>query len=179
MATNNSTNTGKPVTVAQGGTGGSSLTAYAVVCGGTTATSPLQPIAGLGTAGHVLTSNGAGALPTMQPLPSGGSWVEVVGTSQAMSVNTNYIANNAALVTLTLPATAALGDTIKILGKGAGGWLVAQNASQFIHVGSSVTTTGVGGSAASTDAYDCITITCTTVDDGFIAYALQGNITVV
>lgn len=55
-----------PVAVADGGTGLSSTTAYAVICGGTTSTNPLQSIAGVGSAGEVLTSNGAGALPTFQ-----------------------------------------------------------------------------------------------------------------
>lgn len=54
------------ITVADGGTGRSSHTAYAVLCGGTTATAAQQSIAGVGTAGQVLTSNGAGALPTFQ-----------------------------------------------------------------------------------------------------------------
>lgn len=56
--------TGLPV--AGGGTGVSSTTAYAVLCGGTTSTGALQSIAGVGTSGQVLTSNGAGALPTFQ-----------------------------------------------------------------------------------------------------------------
>ena len=47
-------------------TGVPSNTAYAVLCGGTTATNPIQSIASVGTAGQVLTSNGASALPTMQ-----------------------------------------------------------------------------------------------------------------
>ena len=55
-----------PLPVAQGGTGVTSTTAYAVLCGGTTSTGNLQSIAGLGTSGQVLTSNGAGALPTFQ-----------------------------------------------------------------------------------------------------------------
>jgi hypothetical protein len=55
-----------PLPVAQGGTGLTSTTAYAVVCGGTTSTGNLQSIAGVGTSGQVLTSNGAGALPTFQ-----------------------------------------------------------------------------------------------------------------
>lgn len=60
------------LSVARGGTGASSLTAYAVLCGGTTSTSPVQSVASVGTAGQVLTSNGAGALPTFQtPTVSG------------------------------------------------------------------------------------------------------------
>ena len=57
---------------------------------------------------------------------------EVTGTSQSASVNAGYVCNNASRVTVTLPSTAAVGDTIKIIGKGAGGWKVAQNASQYI-----------------------------------------------
>jgi hypothetical protein len=57
---------GNALSVSAGGTGVSSNTAYAVLCGGTTATNPIQSIASVGTAGQVLTSNGAGALPTMQ-----------------------------------------------------------------------------------------------------------------
>ena len=57
---------GSALPVASGGTGVSSNTAYAVLCGGTTATNPIQSIASVGTTGQVLTSNGAGALPTMQ-----------------------------------------------------------------------------------------------------------------
>lgn len=54
------------VPVPQGGTGLTTTTAYAVVCGGTTSTGALQSIAGVGTSGQVLTSNGASALPTFQ-----------------------------------------------------------------------------------------------------------------
>lgn len=60
-----------PLTVANGGTSVTSLTAYAVLCGGTTSTNPIQSIAGVGTAGQVLKSNGAGALPTFQAAPTG------------------------------------------------------------------------------------------------------------
>lgn len=58
--------------VADGGTGASSFTAYAVVCGGTTSTNPLQSIAGVGTSGQILTSNGAGMLPTFEAAPATG-----------------------------------------------------------------------------------------------------------
>ena len=57
---------GNPLPVSSGGTGRATATAYAVVCGGTTATGALQSIASVGTTGQVLTSNGVGALPTMQ-----------------------------------------------------------------------------------------------------------------
>jgi hypothetical protein len=57
-----------PLTVAQGGTGAATLTtAYGVLAAGTTATGSLQNI-GTGTSAQVLTSNGAGALPTFQTI---------------------------------------------------------------------------------------------------------------
>ena len=57
--------------VPNGGTGDTSFTAYAVICGGTTSTGSLQSVSGVGSARQILTSNGAGALPTWAS--SGGS----------------------------------------------------------------------------------------------------------
>ena len=64
-------NMGGTLTVAKGGTGIASATAYAVICGGTTSTGAFQPLASLGTSGQVLTSNGAGALPSWQTVSGG------------------------------------------------------------------------------------------------------------
>lgn len=72
MTTNNSWNSQDPVQVAKGGTGVNTTTAYGVLAGGTTATGAFQNC-GAGTAGQVLTSNGAGALPSFQPAGGGGS----------------------------------------------------------------------------------------------------------
>ena len=52
-----------PVAVADGGTGKTSLTAYALMAGGTTSTGDMQQVSGVGTAGQCLLSAGAGALP--------------------------------------------------------------------------------------------------------------------
>ena len=60
--------------VAYGGIGRASQTAYAVICGGTTATAAQQSIASVGTADQVLTSNGPGALPTFQDAAGGAAW---------------------------------------------------------------------------------------------------------
>src|SRR3990167_2491598 len=62
--------TGTDVTVADGGTGRSTATAYGVLCGGTTTTGAHQSVAALGNAGDVLTSGGAGVLPSFQALSS-------------------------------------------------------------------------------------------------------------
>jgi hypothetical protein len=96
-----------------------------------------------------------------------------------MAVNNAYIANNAALVTLTLPDTAALGSVIEVVGKGAGGWKIAQNASEIIHFGNINTTTGTGGSLASTATYDAIRIVNTVANTEWTVLSVQGVITVV
>jgi hypothetical protein len=65
-STSSSALTAGTLPVAAGGTGATSQTAYALLCGGTTSTGPFQSIASVGTSGQILTSNGAGALPTFQ-----------------------------------------------------------------------------------------------------------------
>ena len=60
------------------------------------------------------------------------TWVDVTGTSQQAESNTGYLADNAARVTITLPASPAVGDLVRISGAGAGGWTIAQNAGQTI-----------------------------------------------
>ena len=61
------------IPVTSGGTGIATTTAYSVVFSGTTATGAFQAAAGPGTATHVLTSNGAGALPTFQAPAAAGA----------------------------------------------------------------------------------------------------------
>jgi hypothetical protein len=107
------------------------------------------------------------------------TWNEVTGTTQAASVNAGYIANNAALVTITIPTTAAVGDVVRVTGKGAGGWLIAQNASQIIHFLGTDTTTGTGGSLASTGTYDGVEIVCVVANTEWVVISSMGNITIV
>lgn len=113
----------------------------------------------VGATGTVLTGN-TGANPTFQAIPSL-NVVDVTGTSQAMTINTTYIADNAGLVTFTLPATAVQGSIITIVGNGAGGWTIAQNANQAIKMNANTTTTGVTGSLASTNRYNSLTMVAT------------------
>lgn len=93
---------------------------------------------------------------------SGGMpWTDVTGATQALSVFNGYVTDRGAGVTYTLPATATFGDIIKIDGK-LGLTTIAQNANQAIRMGSSISTTGAGGSVVGTNVGDCITLRCTT-----------------
>lgn len=93
MATNNATNTSNPVTVAQGGTGDVSVTAYAVLCGGTTSTGAVQSVSGVGTANQVLTSNGASALPTWQTAATG-AWFLIRTATASTSANLTFTSSD-------------------------------------------------------------------------------------
>jgi hypothetical protein len=88
--------------VANGGTGVASATAYALLAGGTTSTGAFQSLASVGTSGQVLTSNGAGALPTFQNA-AGGSLT--VGTTTVASGTSGYILYNNAGVLGNLATT--------------------------------------------------------------------------
>ena len=110
---------------------------------------------------------------------SGGmAWNEVTGTSATMAVNSGYIANNAGLVTLTLPATAPVGTVVAVTGHGAGGWKIAQNASGVIHFASQNTTSGTGGYLASTATYDSAELVCIVANNEWVVRSSVGNITV-
>jgi len=177
--TNNSWNSQDPAQVSKGGTGADTFTAYAVLCGGTAATNPFQPIAGVGAATEVLTSNGAGALPTFQAAGGGGlSYAEEVGATKTIVIDYEYGANRGGGVAFALPATAAIGTRFAITGI-AGLWSITQAANQYVGFAALTTTVGVGGSLTATNAGDCLTCTCIVADLGWRVTSAVGNITIV
>lgn len=82
-----------PLTVPGGGTGDIGFTPFALVTGGTTSTSNLQNVSGLGLATQVLTSNGPGLLPTWQAGGGGGGSVSTLtgNSGGAISPTANNI----------------------------------------------------------------------------------------
>ncbi|MGL5626603.1 MAG: hypothetical protein ACRDDW_03670 [Candidatus Rhabdochlamydia sp.] len=218
---------GAPLTVANGGTGNTTLTANSLLLGnGTSATTSVA----VGTNGQLLigatgaapafstltlaggltqtagansltltapaiTITGTGITVTGSPVSLGGTvtltvpagginWVNVTTTTQTIATNTGYIANNAAQVVFTLPATANVGDTFYVTGNGTAGtagWKVAQNAGQQIYFGSTTTTTGTGGSLTSTNQLDSIRAVCVVSGASTIWNIItsMGNITIV
>lgn len=103
---------------------------------------------------------------------------ETSSLTNVMVANNEYTANNAAVVSLTLPITAAVGSTIRVNGKGAGGWRIdQQNAGHVIHVGAASTTVGAGGSLASATQFASITLRCITANDVWEAISFCGTFT--
>ena len=107
------------------------------------------------TGGTITFTGGANTL-NLESIAGGTglTWSEITAATVNLAVMNGYILNNAGVLTATLPAVAAVGEVIAIVGKGLGGWLISQNAGQTIHLNSSDTTTGAGGSLASTQRYN-------------------------
>ncbi len=123
-------------------------------------------------------TNGSGSI-TVAATNGGFSWNEITTTSNNMASGNGYIANNAGLVTLTLPAVAAIGSTVQVTGKGAGGWRIAQNAGQTIYFNAATTTTGVGGSLSSTSVRDGVELVCVTANNDWNVLDSIGTLAVV
>ena len=144
---------------------------------GSTGASPTLATLTAGT--NIGITNAAGSITINTTGHASFAWTDVSGTSQAMVANNGYIADNAGLVTLTLPTTAAQGTLISICGNGAGGWTIAQNASQNIKIGSQTTSTGVGGSLSSSNRYDQVEFLCTVANTTWVVRNMVGNLTYV
>ena len=173
MATVNATNTSFPATVPQGGLGVVTLTSHGVMLGsGTGAVS----VTAEGVTGKVLTGV-TGGDPTWQDPAGGGlSWSVVTGLTQAPTVNSAYICNNASGVTVTLPDTAAVGDIVRVVGS-SGIWVLAQNSGETVYLDDLSTTTGTSGTLTAGKASDCIELVCIVANTDWRVISSMGNIT--
>ena len=199
MALNNSINLAFPVSVAKGGTGLATLTNHGVLLGqgasnlvslvlaagqvliGTTAG---DPSAAALTAGSGISISSLSGAITISSTVSGISWATGVTTSTLVAGSGSFVTAGS-MQTLTLPTgTAAVGDTFAVSNAGsfATAWRIAQAAGQGIKFGSSVTTTGTGGSLTSSAVGDTLTLVCydsTANVEQFMVIESMGNITVV
>ena len=120
------------------------------------------PVAATLTAGtNISIVNGPGAITISATGAAGLIWNDIVGNSKAMIGENGYVTENAGLTTLTLPAASNFGDQISIIGRGAGGWTIAQGAGQQVIIGNTSSTSGAGGSVSSTNRRDSLTLICT------------------
>lgn len=138
---------------------------------------------GTGTpnASNFLRGDGSFAVPATG---SSFSWSEVTTTSASMSINTGYIANNAARVSLSLPTVAAQGSTIRVAGVGAGGWRITQAAGQQISYLGQQSTAGVGGYIEAeltlTNSFRaCVELLCTAANNTWLVTSGVGAVNTV
>ncbi len=90
--------------------------------------STAQSIAGNKSFTGVLSGNGSGLV----NVPGTLKWnVVASGNLQAQS-NSGYVLTNGSAVTVTLPATPAIGDVVRVIEKGTGGFTLAMNSGQSI-----------------------------------------------
>lgn len=107
-----------------------------------------------------LTVAGSGSTLTISSSGGGFAWVDATSATQTLAINTGYVTDNAT-VNYTLPSTASLGGTIKIVGK-LGIATITPNANQQILIGSGSGAVGVTGTAVANNVGDCITLICIT-----------------
>jgi alpha-tubulin suppressor-like RCC1 family protein len=174
MATNNSTNTTSPIQISMGGTNTNTFTNTdgVVYFDGTKLADTV-----VGTSGYVLTSNGTGNAPTFQAATGGFPWQDVSGTSQSVAVANGYFANNAAPVSMYLPATAAIGDEVKFSNKGAGGFLVVPSSGQSVNF---LTDTATNPQYFSTsDIFAAMDLVCETANTAWNVVNHEGSFGVI
>lgn len=129
--------------VANGGTGRATNVAYSVLCGGTTTGGAEQSVASVGTVGQVLTSGGAGALPTFTTI-----------STQAFPTGTRMSFQQTAAPTgWTKDTTAAIDNSAMRLVTGSvvnGGTVAFTTAFASQTPAGSVSITAVAGTAGDT-----------------------------
>jgi hypothetical protein len=119
------------------------------------------------TAGAGISITNASGSITITNSSTAFAFVNQTATAVTMAPMTGYICTSTAnaLVTLTLPAIAAVGDTYRIIGKTTGGWTLQAAAGQVVNVGSVATTTA--GTVSSSQAFDSVEIVCITANTAF------------
>src|SRR5579871_1931911 len=121
ISVGSASNLGTPVSIANGGTASTTLTAHAVLLGEGTSSIAAATI---GTSGRILTDNGAGADPTFQapPLPKPTIATKTSGpySVQTTDCGTTLIANSGSAITFNLPSDSSAGNGCQIQFKDQG-----------------------------------------------------------
>lgn len=129
--------------------------------------------------GTGITTSASGDTLTIDATGTGFTW-SIIAANQTAAVNHGYWCNKAGTLALALPATSAVGDTIKVINiNTALGWQITQAAGQRIFFFATPTTLGASGSLASTAVGDAIEIVCRVANTIWDVQSSGGNITVV
>lgn len=138
--------------------------------------------AGLPTSsdGSLTFTGGAGTLDiVVASSPAQFTW-SVIIASQALANNNGYICGTGGgAISLSLPSSAAVGTIIEVSLSGATSWTITQGAGQRIRLGALQTTSGVGGSLASTAQGDSIRMVCDLSGSHWVVLSSMGLLTIV
>ena len=110
---------------------------------------------------------------------SGGMTYTTISASGTLAVNTGYFCTGGAALSLALPAVSAVGNVIAVALDGSTSWTITQGSGQSIRIGAGVTTTGAGGSIASTSVGDYLELVCEIANTRWFAKPPFGDLTVV
>ena len=120
------------------------------------------------TSGNTVNLDGRYSL-TGHTHPGVGSWVVITGNTSAVE-NTKYITDSGSIITLTLPTTNNL-ETIRVSGRGVGGWQVDIPSGWTITFVDEVITDNIQSTATS----DSVELLCTG-DSAYQVISSTGNI---
>ncbi len=123
---------GGDVSGAQGATIVGKIGGVAPAAANTAGAVVMRDAGGAFAAGEITATNFIGSGAGLTGLAGTFSWQTVTGIAQQAVANTGYLANAAAAVTITLPATANAGDIVRVSGVGAGGWAIVPNTGQSV-----------------------------------------------
>jgi len=132
-----------------------------------------------GTGISLVNASGVTGNTTISASGSGGFTWENIGASQTLEVFTGYFCSTGAALSLPLPLTSAVGDTIEVVLDGSTSWAITQSTNQRIRLGNLATTTGAGGSITSTLRGDSIRLVCQTANTFWVAVSSVGSFTFV
>lgn len=108
---------------------------------------------------------------------SGGLTWQTISASQALVASNGYICiSPGGALSLSLPATAAVGTIIEVVLAGATSWTLTQGAGQRVFMGNVSSTLGATGTVASTAAGDSIRMVCTVANTTWYVISSIGNI---
>jgi hypothetical protein len=102
--------------------------------------------------------------------------IAITGTSGTLTANTSHHINNAARCTAALPTISAVGDVVRVVGAGAGGWRISQAAAQQIIFGDKGTTLGNTGYLESMHSRDVVELECVVANTTWQVTHSVGNL---
>lgn len=101
-------------------------------------------------------------------------WITVDSDTQ-LQCNAGYVIDSASKLNLTLPQNCRVGDKIKLMALGEGGFEVLQNASQKIIFGNKSTSLGASGSLETVNLNNTVSLICVKDNDIFMVESSIGN----